>query len=320
MNIVVLVVDGMFDTGLAAVLDTLATANQLSSQLGVGAHFSVRVVGVREQVKTQQGFIIPSEDLSTVEPPDLVVMPAMGCITPHTLGDALQRPDVGDAITALQNWYDGGAQVAAACTGTYILAASGLLDGLRATTTWWLCRDFRSRFPAVDLDETQMVISEGGRITAGAALAHVDLALWFVRQFSPNLARTTSNYLLLEGRASQATYSMSDHLAHSDPIVERFEQWARKNLRVFDMSEAARAVGASERTLQRRVGKVLGRTPIAYVRDLRVEQAIVRLETTDESVETIAQAVGYQDGVTLRTLLRDRTGRGIRELRRRGET
>ncbi|MEM1179734.1 MAG: helix-turn-helix domain-containing protein, partial [Acidobacteriota bacterium] len=215
------------------------------------------------------------------------------------------------------DWHRQGSRVAAACTGSYVLASSGLLDGQRATTTWWLGPDFRQRFGQVVLDDTEMVVDSDGRVTAGAALAHVDLALWFVRELSPTLARTTSKHLLVDGRPSQATYAMSDHLAHSDPVVERFERWARGHLKEFSMSAAARAVGASERTLERRMRKVLGQTPIAFVRRLRVERALLLLETTDHSVEAIAGEVGYGDGVTLRTLLRKQTGFGIRQLRRR---
>jgi transcriptional regulator GlxA family with amidase domain len=82
----------------------------------------------------------------------------------------------------------------------------------------------------------------------------------------------------------------------------------------FSLEAAARSVG-SERTLERRIRAVLGKTPLSYVQDLRVEMAVFRLRTTKESIEQIASAVGYGDGVTLRTLLRKKTGRGIRELR-----
>ncbi|MEM8961292.1 MAG: helix-turn-helix domain-containing protein [Acidobacteriota bacterium] len=265
---------------------------------------------------TQQGFEIPIVSVDEVETPDLVMVPALGAKTPEALCQALQRDDVGDAAARLVDWHTAGARVAAACTGTYLLASTGLLNGLRATTTWWLGPDFRQRFASVELDDTQMVVDADGRVTAGAALAHVDLALWFVREHSPTLARTTARHLLVDGRPSQAVYAMSDHLAHSDPIVEKFDCWAREHLSDFTMTAAASAVGASERTLERRLRKVLGLTPIAFVRRLRVERAVFLLETTDDSVERIAETVGYGDGVTLRTLLREQTGLGIRQLRR----
>lgn len=316
MHIALLAIEGMFDTGLSVLLDTLATANDLSTEPGQHPPFQVQIAGVRDLVATQQGFQIPIVSVDEVATPDLVIVPALGEKSPETLGKALERDDVRDAAAQLVTWHEAGARVAAACTGTYLLASTGLLDGLRATTTWWLGPDFRQRFTSVELDDTQMVIDAEGRVTAGAALAHVDLALWFVREQSPTLARTTSRHLLVDGRPSQAAYAMSDHLAHADPIVERFERWARNHLCEFTMASAARAVGASERTLERRLRKVLGQTPIAFVRRLRVERALFLLETTDGSVERIAEIVGYSDGVTLRTLLREKTGLGIRQLRR----
>ncbi|MEM1205822.1 MAG: helix-turn-helix domain-containing protein [Acidobacteriota bacterium] len=317
MRIAILVLEGVFDTGLSLLLDTFSTANELSGELIKRPPFLVRLVGVTESVSTQQGFQIPIEPASEIEVPDLVVSPALGEKSPELLARALERRDVRDAADQLTAWSESGARVAAACTGTYLLASTGLLDGLQATTTWWLGPDFRQRFTSVELDDTEMVVEAQGRVTAGAALAHVDLALWFVREHSPALARTTSKHLLVDGRPSQAAYAMSDHLAHSDPIVERFERWARQHLQDFSMACAAKAVGTSERTLERRLRKIMGLTPIAFVRRLRVERALFMLETTDDSVEKIAAAVGYGDGVTLRTLLRSQTGMGVRQLRRR---
>ncbi|MEM7052625.1 MAG: helix-turn-helix domain-containing protein [Acidobacteriota bacterium] len=317
MRVVLLVVDGMFDTGLSVLLDTFGTANELSSAPQHSPDFRIQVAGVREKVSTQQGFQIPSSPVEEVATPDLVIVPALGAKSPQALERALERDDVREAGVQLATWHAAGSRLAAACTGTYLLASTGLLDGLRATTTWWLGPDFRQRFESVELDESQMVVESAGRVTAGAALAHVDLALWFVRERSPTLARSTSRHLLVDGRPTQATYAMTDHLAFCDPLVEKFERWARRHLPEFTMAAAAKAVGASERTLERRLRKVLGQTPIAFVRRLRVERALFLLETTDDSVERIAGSVGYGDGVTLRTLLREKTGLGIRQLRRR---
>jgi transcriptional regulator GlxA family with amidase domain len=99
-------------------------------------------------------------------------------------------------------------------------------------------------------------------------------------------------------------------------MIERFERWARANLgQGFSLSAAAQAVGASERTLARRLQRVLGKTPLSYFQDLRVERAVHLLKTGRASVDAIASEVGYVDGVTLRTLLRKKLGRGVRELR-----
>lgn len=316
MRIFVLIVDDMFDTGLTAILDTFAFANEIISEQGGRAQFEVTATGVRPSIQTRLGLHVSAALATSLPRPDLVVVPALADKMPETLGAALQRPDVVEAQNLIQHWYRSGTLVTAACTGTYILAATGLLDGGRATTSWWLAPDFRKRFPEVILDDSQMLVVQEQRVTAGAALAHFDLALWIVRQHSPETAQWVSRYLMIDGRPSQTVYAMTNHLAHNDSLIERFEHWVRQNLNSFTMTDAAKTMGVSERTLQRRFQEVLGRTPIAFVQDLRIEQAIHRLQTTDASVEEIAQAVGYLDGVTLRALLQKKTGCSVRELRK----
>jgi transcriptional regulator GlxA family with amidase domain len=246
----------------------------------------------------------------------VVIVPALGCKMPDTLCAALARRDVADAGALLRRWAARGTLVGAACTGTFVLASTGLPDGRRATTTWWLAPLFRELFGEVELDESRMIVESPGRVTAGAALAHVDLALWLVRRRSPTLAAQTARYLVVDSRPSQARFAIPDQLAHDDPTVERFETWARTHMgQRFSLAAAARAVGASERTLARRLRQVLGKSPLSYVQDLRVERAIHLLQTTSSDVEAIAASVGYSDGATLRTLLRRKLGRGVRELR-----
>jgi len=248
--------------------------------------------------------------------PDCVIVPAIGCKMPAPLEHALTRRDVRDALTALRAWSEDGASLAAACVGTFVLAESGLLDGEEATTTWWLAPMFRQRYPLVRLDESRMVVRSGKTITAGAALSHIDLALALIRQSSPELASLVAKYLVVDARPSQSAYAISDHLIHADPLVERFEHWVRGRLeRGFSLDEAADALATSKRTLARRLMDTLGKTPVSYVQDLRVERAVHLLKTTGNSVERIAAMVGYADGVTLSTLLRRRLGRGVRELR-----
>jgi transcriptional regulator GlxA family with amidase domain len=125
-----------------------------------------------------------------------------------------------------------------------------------------------------------------------------------------------ARYLVVDRRPAQSAYVVTDHLAHADPLVLRFERWARTRLAEgFSLDAAARAVGTSKRTLARRMSRVLNKSPMAYVQDLRVERAVHLLKTSDRSLEQIAALVGYADGVTLRNLLRRRTGRSAREFR-----
>jgi transcriptional regulator GlxA family with amidase domain len=317
MRVDVLTLDRVFDLGLTAVLDAFQTANELIEMTELSVpRFDVRMVGMRKAVKTAQGLRVPVHGVGS-RIPDCVVVPAIGYKMPGPLEAALSRSDVRDAAAMLQRWSGRGSIVTAACIGTFVLAESGLLDHQRATTTWWLAPLFRRRYPKVLLDSSNMIVKSGPFVTAGAALSHMDLALWLIRSVSPQLAALTARYLIVDSRPSQSAYALTDHLIHSDPFVQRFERWARATLKQpFSLDAAAKAVASSKRTLARRTQSVLGKSPLSYVQSLRVEHAVHLLKTTGASVEEVAARVGYRDGATLRSLLRHRLGLGVREIRR----
>jgi len=248
MRIFVLALNDVFDTGLATIVDAFATANELASMAGLGSlHFEVTVVGVRRNVRTAQGLKVPVNPVDICRAPDLVIIPALGFKMPDTLQPALARPEDKEAIEALRGWAAKGAIVAAACIGTFVLGESTLLDGKEATTTWWLAPLFRQRYPKVRLDESRILVNSNRVVTAGAALSHLDMALWLIRRASPKLAALTAKYLLIDARPSQTVYMIPSHLAHADPVVESFEHWARGHLaKGFSLGEAARATATSE--------------------------------------------------------------------------
>ena len=317
MRINVLVLDNVFDLGLSAVLDAFQTANELAEMSGFsGERFDVKMIGVTKSVRTSQGLVVPVQTPGS-KAPDCVVVPAIGFKMPEPLAAALARPDIQDAALLLKRWAGKEAMMTAACIGTFIMAESGLLDHRHATTTWWLSPMFRQRYPNVLLDESKMVVESGQFVTAGAALSHIDLALWIIRRASPQLAALTAKYLIVDSRPSQSAYALTDHLFHSDPIVQRFEEWARARLKHgFSLDQAAEAVGSSKRTLARHMQSVMGKSPLSYFQSLRIERAVHLLKTDSATVDEIAARVGYADGTTLRNLLRRRLKVGIKEIKR----
>ena len=317
MRIYVLALDGVFDLGLSAILDGFQTANELIEMTGLAIpRFGVKIVGMRKTVRTAHGLKIPVQPVGR-RTPEYVIVPAIACKTLDTLKAALIRRDVRDSAKMFRKWANNGAMLTAACAGTFVLAESGLLNQQHATTTWWLAPVFRERYPQVLLNESDMVVNSGNFVTAGAALGHMDLALWLIRGVSPELASLTAKYLIVDSRPSQTAYALTDHLVHSDPVVQHFERWARAGLaRRFSLDSAAKAVGASKRTLTRRLQNVLGKSPMSYFQSLRVERAVHLLKTSNASVEEIAAKVGYMNGGTLRLLLRRRLNLGVKEIRR----
>ncbi|MFJ3484999.1 GlxA family transcriptional regulator [Pseudomonas sp. NPDC090202] len=316
MKIAILVVDEVFDSGLSVLLDTFATANDLASGQGVTMPlFTVDIVGAGRSIRTALGFTAAVEPASGVQKPDWVVVPAVNAKQPEQLIETLGRKDVLEAIAYLRSWHASGINVAGACIGTFLLAEAGLLDDQEATTSWPLSPLFRQRYPNIRLDESRIIVAAGRVVTAGATMGHLDLALWLVRQASPEIAELVARIMLIDKRPSQAKYIMPDFLARADPLVERFERWARDRLATgFSLQDAASALAVTPRTLQRRTGAVLGKSPLAFFQDLRVDRA-QHLVSQGQDLETIASEVGYADTATLRSLLRRRTGRTVRELR-----
>lgn len=319
MRIYIVALQNTFDTGLSTLLDTFSVANELAaSSKALTTRFDVTIVGVRSRVTTSHGLSIPARRATGLAHPDIALVPAVGAKMPDTLSRLLDQREIVDAQSLLRHWFQRGTMLGAACTGTFILAEASLLNGHHATTSWWPAPFFRERYPQVVLDESRMIVHSSPFITAGAALAHLDLALWLVRHRSPALAALTARYLVIDSRPMQATFAIPDHLAHADPFVERFERWARRRLGDgFSLHDAARAVRTSPRTLTRRLHAVIGKSPLAYFQDLRVERAVHLLQTSNHSVDQIADRVGYASGATLRTLIQRKIGRGVRELRAR---
>jgi transcriptional regulator GlxA family with amidase domain len=317
MRLTILAIEGVFDTGLTVLLDAFSAANDLGAALlETSPHFDVNIVGVRDKVRTACGLDVPVESIDPTAKPEWVLIPALNTRMPEPLALALARDDMLDAKAQLLAWHAAGAGIAASCIGTFLLAETGLLDHQEATTSWWLGPFFRQRYPTIRLDESRMLVPSGRVATAGAAMGHLDLALWIIRKASPELATLVARYMLADYRSLQAPYIIPEHMAHADPLMEQFERWARRHLKEgFSLPEAASALATTPRTLQRRTEAVLGKSPLAFFQDMRVERAQHLLRSTSMDLESIASEVGYADGATLRTLLRRHLGRGVRELR-----
>ena len=316
MRIGILCTDGMFDSGLTNVLDVLATANQLAVRADLqAAPFEVHCIGLSANPRTAHGLQITTRAPADLDGRlDLLITPALGMRPPEEIIDAVRDHPTLDLIRAL---YADGVAVGGACSGTFYLAEAGLLDGVTVTTSWWLGPAFRARYLKVDLDESRSLVSAGRITTAGAAFAHIDLALALVHQRSPTLAALVARYLVVGDRPSQAAMSVPADLASGDPTMTAFEREVRDHLADLPrMGEIARAIGVSERTLQRTTTATMGMSPVRFVQEIRLDHALFLCRTTARSAESIAQAVGYRDAGTLRELIRRRRGVTFSALRR----
>ncbi|MEV8609962.1 helix-turn-helix domain-containing protein [Amycolatopsis sp. NPDC051373] len=222
-------------------------------------------------------------------------------------------------VHALNAAREAGARVAAACTAAFFLAEAGVLDGVRATTSWWLGLALRRRYPRVDVDETRTLCVGEDVITAGAALAHLDLALSLVAASSPALADLVSRYLLIGNRTTQQDFAATEILVRGNPLVAAFERRVRSRLgESLQVAALAGELGVTERSLQRTLQAELGMSPRELITEIRLQRAIHLPRTTGLTVDAVATRVGYLNGGTLRTLIRRRRGLGVGEVRGSG--
>lgn len=294
-RVTVLEVQGCMASSAAITHDVMATANRISAAGKRGLPFDVHTVRCG-----------PRRISAELRNAELIIVPGLGTASAEELDKKLKSPACRRAGGMLVEAFKSGATLAASCASTFLLAESGLLDGRRATTTWWLAPVFRRRYPDVELVTDQMVVADWPIATGGAAMAQMDLMLAVVARFAgASLARACANYLLLDERRSQAPFMAVTYLSGQDPRIAKAERWVRANIaRDFAMEELAHAVALTPRTFARRIAATCGLSPIQFVQRIRVERARYLLETTRLSVDEIARQVGYAEPSTLRRLMR----------------
>ncbi|ATB46543.1 AraC family transcriptional regulator [Corallococcus macrosporus DSM 14697] len=311
--------DGVAEGPLGVGLDVVDTAARLVAaglaSVPRGAQvLRQRVVSLDGQpVRSGTGRSIAVDgalSLRGVKSGDVLLVPGLSATSERAIEQLLSRADAARGMTLLARAAEKGAMVAASCSATFVLAASGLLAGRSATTTWWLVPSFVRRFPEVALHPDRMVVECDGVLTAGSAFAHADLMLAIVaRVASPSLSHLVARYLVLDERVSQARYMVMEHLRVSDPALRAVERFVAANLgRQVTLDELARAAATSPRTLARRVQAGLGMTPLEFVQRVRVAHASHLLETTRASVEEVAARVGYADPAAFRRVFRRYAG------------
>jgi transcriptional regulator GlxA family with amidase domain len=309
MQIGVVAFDCGFDSALTTVRDVFRVAEALRPTVDPSIPpIGTATAGFAAVARTASGLRVPIEhrlDERGTDGLDLLIVPALDALDAPALETALGRRDVRALRGFLRDTgQHTGVSLAAACTGTFVLAEAGLLNDRRATTTWWLTGLFARRYPRVQLDMTRMVVTSGSLTTAGAAFAHIDLAMNLVSRLSPALADAAGRHLLVDERPAHSITAALGHLAETDRLVTAFEEWVRSHLvEPIEISHAAADLAVARRTLERHVRERLGLSPAEVVRRLRLQRARHLRRTTELSAEAIARQTGYASAASLRRSL-----------------
>ncbi len=319
MEVGLIAVDDVADFGLTALLEVLGTAASLRQETDAGSEpWTVTTIGLGGEVLTGFGHRAPTVPIARLTRlPDILVMPAVNTKEVTGLLERVTSAQNRPILELISEARAEHVEIAAACTGTFFLAESGVLDGETATTSWWLAPVFRRRYPKVDLQESLVISQSPGVTTAGAAFSHIDLALAIIRSHNTALADLVDRYLLIGSKANQAAFAIPAVLAGYDPITSAFERWVRDHLaQPIQIASAAQHLGVSERTLQRTTADVLGMSPVDFIHEIRLDKATQLVRTTNLTAAEIATRVGYLNVSTLRDLFHRRRGTTISALRR----
>jgi transcriptional regulator GlxA family with amidase domain len=253
--------------------------------------------------------------LDTVAATDLVIVPAFD-------GNVLQQLERNRSfIPWVRRMYDGGADVASICTGAFLLAEAGLLDGKSATTHWIAHDLFASRYPQVSLKPDAIVVDHGRVCTSGGATAFLTLTVYLVEKYcGGETARTTAKIFLIDiNKGPQTAYAIfSAQKNHADrSILDAQDLIEREASRDLTVEELARHVAMSRRNFIRRFKTATGNTPSEYIQRVRVESAKHALEASTDAVDAIAGRTGYEDAGSFRKVFKRFTGVTPSEYRRR---
>jgi transcriptional regulator GlxA family with amidase domain len=244
--------------------------------------------------------------LRQVRRSDLVVVPALD-------PDLLQHLALNRQVVPwLRRIYRAGADVVSVCTGSFLLAEAGLLDG-RAATTHWAFQDLlRARHPRVRLEPQAIIVDQGRICTAGGATSFLNLALFLVeRLLGAEVARAAAKMFLVDlNKSPQGTYAIfSTQKTHADPEILRAQTLIEGELGgKLSVEELSQRVAMSRRTFVRRFKRATGNVPREYIQRVRVEAAKRALESGRASVASVADQTGYEDVVAFRKVFVRITG------------
>ncbi|MCP5170208.1 MAG: helix-turn-helix domain-containing protein [Hahellaceae bacterium] len=323
-KIAILVTERCQASNIHTILDILIAANHVAkAYLGAKASpFQFELIGLEEKVSAYNRTSIDNIRLiSKVNQPDIVIIPG-AFEASVTVEDAIYCLDKHrEVLDVLNGWYEKGTLLASACTGNFLLAKTGILNG-REITCHWAFESFAYKlFPNEAFCTNKILIDHGDMISAGGATAIGQLVLYTIaREHSKELAQITAKMMLIElNFEQQSRFAMfrPSH-KHKDAIVLKLQKQLEESYaETFDLGRFAVQNALSEKQIVRRFKSITGETPLSYLQKYRIEKVKIELESGSKSISNVIWDVGYEDVSSFRRLFKKTTGLTLQEYRSR---
>ena len=287
--------------------EILNRANDYWQRMGNKPMFEVRIAGFATELKLDAGFFsIHPVNIKEIKRTDLVIIPSLA----HDYDNILK--DNKELIVWVREQYKNGAELASICTGAFLLAATGLLDGKSCSTHWNAATGFKRLFPNINLHIDKLLTVEQGIYTNGGAYSFLNLILFLVEKyFDRQTAIYCSKIFQIDiERNSQSPFSIfQTQKSHGDELIGKAQTYIEENLsEKMSFEKLASKLAISRRNFDRRFIKATGNTPVEYLQRVKVEVAKNTLEKGRKSIFEVMNEVGYSDDKAFREVFKKITG------------
>ena len=298
------------DVNLSSITGTfqiLTRANQYWQKLGNTSMIDVRIAGFVKEIKLEDGFFsVNPINVSQIKKTDLLIIPAIA----YDYDNVIRKNT--ELIAWITQQYNNGAEIATICTGAFLLASTGLLDGQSCSIHWNTASDFKQRFPNIGI-HTDRLITVGPRIyTNGGAFSFLNLVLFLVEKyFGREIAIHCSKIFQIDiERTSQSPFSIfQPQKNHGDELISKAQTFIEENLaEKISFEDLASRLAISRRNFDRRFVKAVGNTPMEYLQRVKIEVAKRLLEKERTTIFEVMFEVGYSDDKAFREVFKKLTG------------
>ena len=283
-------------------------ANEYRNSAGKKEVFTIQLAGISKEVDFYNGLfaVRPHTYISAVKKTDLIIIPSLN----HNYEKAVKGNQ--PLIDWIAKQYKGGAEIASICTGAFLLASSGLLDGRNCSTHWAVADNFRNMFPEVNLQTDKLITDENGIYTNGGAYSFLNLVIYLVEKYyDRQTAIFCAKVFQIEmDRSSQSAFIIfKGQKLHGDEVVKKAQAYIENNLdEKISVEHLSAKFAVGRRNFDRRFIKATGNTPVEYAQRVKIESAKKAFETCRKTVNEVMYEVGYSDVKAFREVFRKITG------------
>jgi len=308
-QVVFLLADGLLKpTCLFSAIEVFEKANEFYTNRGLPPYYAIKIAGVAlEQKLLNASFSLNAiADIHSIKKPDCIIIPSFD--RPNDFAIKNSR----EALDWVVRQYKEGAEVASLCTGTFLLAATGLLKGKSCSTHWMAETAFRQQFPDLDLRTDQIITDSDGVYTAGGATSSLNLILYLIEKYN---GRPTALYcakvLQIDiDRSSQSPFILFEGLkTHKDEAIREIQEYIEANVEEkVTVEDLASRCAMGRINFSRRFKKATQISPVDYIQRVKIEAAKRSLESTRKNVNEVMYSVGYADPKAFRNIFKKVAG------------